>query len=619
MSDPSEPSTSPGPAPSPESPAPSPESSSPQPTTRSPRRGRRRLIITGVIVVVVLWCAFAALQMVQARQHAQKGLDQLETAQQDLGPAQLIRGEGLAPMKAARGEFDQAASAGDSLLLKPFMVLPYIGRQVRSVNDLTSSAAKVVHVGVDAMEASTQRLQKPTVAGPDRVALVRELGKIAAKARGELRGLDLGPSQALVGPLSTARTKFKTQLDKAQRSMIEVDDASKGVAQMAQGPSKYLVLAANNAEMRAGSGMLLSAGVMNMANGQFELGPMTDTGSLMVPAGAVPISGDLAARWGWTDPSQEWRNLAMSPNFPANAKLAAAMWKAKTGEQVDGVIAIDPLGLQALMEVSGPVVVDGKVITKDNVVKESLLQSYLDYESNPNDPNSGQAPTAQRHERSSDIARAIVDQLDAKGWDVANLVSDLQSAAQGRHVLAWSSKPEEQRGWEAAGVSGRLHPDSLLLALQNRAGNKIDQFMVVQAALEHRAVAAGSEVTVRIHIMNQTPSQGLNAFVEGPYPFSGFAVGEYRGILSLNVPGVSRAIHLDGGDKIVVAGPDGPTRVIGTEMQLFRGATKDFVLKFTVPKGYEHVTIEPSARYPTVTWSADGQTWQDDSARTIAW
>ena len=42
--------------------------------------------------------------------------------------------------------------------------------------------------------------------------------------------------------------------------MVDVDDASTGIAQMAQGPSKYLVLAANNAEMRAGSGMLLSAG-----------------------------------------------------------------------------------------------------------------------------------------------------------------------------------------------------------------------------------------------------------------------------------------------------------------------------------------------------------------------
>jgi hypothetical protein len=30
-------------------------------------------------------------------------------------------------------------------------------------------------------------------------------------------------------------------------------------------------------------------------------------------------------------------------------------------------------------------------------------------------------------------------------------------------------------------------------------------------------------------------------------------------------------------------------------------------------------TIEPSARYPTVTWAADGEIWHDNSARTITW
>ncbi len=181
-------------------------------------------------------------------------------------------------MQAAQAEFDQAASAGDSIFLKPFEIVPVVGRQVRSVDALTSSAAQVVHTGIEAMESSTARLQEPTAAGADRIRLVTELGAIAAKARQQLRGLDLGPSQALVGPLHDARDKFAKQLNKARTSMADVDDASKGVAQMAQGPSKYLVLAANNGEMRAGSGMLLSAGVMTLNNGKFDLGPMTDTG-----------------------------------------------------------------------------------------------------------------------------------------------------------------------------------------------------------------------------------------------------------------------------------------------------------------------------------------------------
>jgi hypothetical protein len=586
-----------------------------------PRRSRRRWIVLIVVIFVVTWSVVAAYQLLQARSHAQNGLDELEAAQQDLGPAELIRGKGLDRMQAARAEFDEAASAGDSIFLKPFEIIPVVGRQVRSVDALTSSAAQVVRTGIGAMEASTARLQEPTAAGPDRIRLVTELGQIAAKARAELRGLDLGPSQALVGPLHDARDKFAKQLRKAQTSMADVDDASKGVAQMAQGPSKYLVLAANNGEMRAGSGMLLSAGVMTLNNGNFDLGPMTDTGLLKLPAGAVPLpKGDLADRWGWTDPSQEWRNLSMSPIFAPNAALAAQMWQARTGEAVDGVIAIDPIGLQALLEVSGPVVVNGKTITKDNVVREILLQQYLDYETpDPSNPNSGHAPTAARREQASDIARAVIDQLDAKGWDVATLVEDLQHAAQGRHVMAWSSKPEQEKGWIGAGVAGQLKPDSLLLALQNRVGNKLDQFLPVQARFEHRPVSGGSEVTVRIHVENQTPAEGLNEFVAGPYPYSLFVRGEYQGILSVNIPGVSRKIRLEGGNKQVVAGPDGPTRVVGTEVRLLQGEKKDYVLRFVVPDGYERVTIEPSARYPAITWAYRSEIWQDNSAREITW
>ncbi len=594
------------------------DSPAPPPSPR-PRR-RRRLIWLAVGIVVVIWCVVAGLQLVQARRHAQRGLDELQSVKDNLGPAELIRGKGLGRMRAAESEFDDAASAGDSFLLKPFLVLPVIGRQVRSVSALTGSAAKVVQVGTDAMSESTKKLDRPTIAGPDRVALVRELGGVAAKARGQLRHVDLGPGEALLGPLRDARRKFGRQLGKIRQSMIDVDEASKGVAQMAQGPSKYLVLASNNSEMRAGSGMLLSAGVMTLQDGQFDLGPMTDTGELLVPAGAVPLgTNDFAKRWGWADPSQEWRNLAMSPTFPASAALAAQMWKAKTGQQVDGVFAIDPLGLQALIKVSGPVTVGGKLITKDNVIHETLLQSYLDYEGYQGDPGSLQSGTAARRERSSDIARAVIDQLDQQGWDVAKLVDELQSAAQGRHVMAWSSIPQQERGWQGAGISGRLRADSLLVALQNRGGNKLDQFLGVIASIEHRPVKDGSEVTVHINVRNDTPTEGLNTFVEGPFPQSGFVAGQYHGILSVNVPGVAGDVRLEGGTKIVTAGRDAKTYVIATEMDLFRGEQKQFVLHFRLPGGYEHLTVEPSARYPAITWTAGGKPWMDNSARPLSW
>src|SRR3954469_4230116 len=115
----------------------SPSAESPLPEMQpnpKPKRSRRRIITLVVVAFVVTWCAVAAFQLFSARSHAQSGLDQLESAQHDLGPAQLIRGKGLDRMKAAQDEFDAAASAGDSPFLKPFTVLPFVGRQIRSVD-----------------------------------------------------------------------------------------------------------------------------------------------------------------------------------------------------------------------------------------------------------------------------------------------------------------------------------------------------------------------------------------------------------------------------------------------------------------------------------------------------
>jgi hypothetical protein len=574
------------------------------------RRRRRWVpwVVVGVIVVVVIWSALAAFKLLDARRHAQRGLDQLELTRDTLGPADLIRGKGLPNMRAAQAEFQRASDSAGSPLLAPFKVLPFVGRQVRSVDALASSASKVSGIGVETMDQSSHELNRPSTTGVQRVVLTDRLGAIARGARDQLRSVDLGPGSALIGPLQDAHDKFATQLGRLRTAMADADDAATGLGAMLRGPSRYLVLAANNGEMRAGSGMLLSAGVLELQNGRFQLGPMTDTALLMLPPGAVPMSGDLAARWGFANPNQEWRNLALTPQFPATAELASRMWKARTGQSVDGVIAIDPAALQGLIAASGPVNVNGTTITKDNVISQILLTQYL-----TGDPGSDQ-----RHTLESDIARAVVAQLEAKGWDTANLVDDLRDAANGRHVLAWSSKPVQQRAWTAAGLSGLLPNDGLLVALNNTSGNKLDQFMHVRGSVAHQPVAGGSRVTVTVDVSNDAPQGVLPRIIIGPFS-PDFQPGEYQGILAIDIPQVARDIRYDSGGPLVASGPDYTTRVSAIPIDLQRGARHRYVLRFTVPNGYFHTQVEPSARIPGIAWTAGGARWQDDVAHPLSW
>ncbi len=575
-----------------------------------PRRRRWPYVVV-FVAVVVAWLAFSAFSLLRARHDANLGMDLLRQARSTLTPTDVVRGQGADILAAAERDFARAHDRVDKPWLKPLEIVPVVGRQVRSIDALTGSARRVVAVGSDAMTRSRAQLSAPVVTGDARVQQVRALGSIAGSAWRQLRSVDLGPGNALIGPLRDARTKFSHDLAKLRDALKNVDDASTGLAQLMQGPSRYLVVAANNAEMRAGSGMWLSAGLLDVQSGRFAVGDMRPTPDLALDPGVVPITGDLAARWGWTVPNQEWRNLMMSPQLPANAELAASMWRAQSPVPIDGVLVIDPVALQALLSASGPVNVDGKVIDADNVVAYVLHDQYYG-------ASTETTQQAERREQLSAIARAAIQGIDQHGWDASKLVDQLRTAAQGRHVLAWSSNPVQEKAWEAAGISGTFPRDSLMVSMLNRGGNKLDQYLHVDPTLVVTPTATRTAATLQVAVSNQTPPD-QPFYVEGPFPGTGLAAGEYLGILAVNVPADASNISIDNGAPLVAAGPDGDSRVVATYVRLARGQSRTLTVRFTLPAGARTIDVQPSARIPGEVWHFRDQQWVDSAARPLTW
>jgi hypothetical protein len=291
------------------------------------------------------------------------------------------------------------------------------------------------------------------------------------------------------------------------------------------------------------------------------------------------------------------------------------MWQARTGEPVDGVLAVDPYALRAIIAATGPVEVDGRPITAQNVVRELLLEQYRAVSDDPV-PEQELADQLARRERLSRVASAVIARLDAEDWDLARLVDALVPAARGRHILAWSAVPAQGRAWRAAGVDGALRRSSLMVSVLNRSGNKLDQFLSVEAALAARPVRDGVAVRLRLRIRNLAP-EGLGWYVLGPYPYSSLREGQYRGIVAVNLPWGAGAATLRGVERVVASGSDGPTRVIAGDIDLDRGETGVVTLRFRVPRGAERVRIEPSARSPETAWRVGGARFADDRAHAV--
>jgi hypothetical protein len=381
------------------------------------------------------------------------------------------------------------------------------------------------------------------------------------------------------------------------------------VADVLTGPRRYLVLALNNAEMRAGAGMVLSAGELRTADGRFELSDVRSVDDFPVPPEAVPLTGDLAGRWGWLAPNREWRNLLLSPRFPESAALAAQMWVAAGHDPVDGVLALDPVALKEILAATGPVAVDEREISADNVVQELLHDQYARFPAEE---------FAQRRDELGRVAQATFAAFSGGGWSATRLGPGLARAASGRHLLAWSPSPDAQTGWEAAGLDGSLSPDSLLVAVHNRGASKLDYLLPVTAQIELRPEGEDTVVELRL-ALDSKASSAEPPYVLGPFTGLGAAEGEYLGILAVTIPENARDARIDGFPSLAVAGPDGPTRVIGAPIRVPALAHEQFTVRFTLPGGHGRLRVEPSARVPPTEWRRGDGVWTDHEARTVRW
>jgi hypothetical protein len=594
------------------------------PDLTPPRRGRRRSRarrrrwpwVVGILVVLGVWGAFTAVARNRARVHTPAGVDQLEAARDVLSPRGLVRGEGIDLLRSARTEFAAARTQVRSPLLAPLRVLPVVGRQVRSVDALTGAARDVVDAGVNAIEGARTQLRQVKPVGHERVVLVQRLGEVASVAYEHLAAVDLGPSKALIGPLADARTRFGKELRKLKDATARSRDASAGMARFLQGPSTYLVFAANNNEMRIGSGTFLSVGTLTVNDGAFDLGDLRPTAEFQVPAAQAPkLTGDFAKRWGWLQPNQEFRNLASSPIFPTQAAVATRMWTALGNPKVDGVLALDPVALKALVQATHPVVVDGKQYGPNNLLPEVYLNQYVGL--------SGTDEVQQaRRDRLSAIAKAAIQNLQGD-FDTTDLIDTLRIAAEGRHIIGWSRDRAEQAGWEAAGIGGILGRDSLMLGVHNRGGNKLDQFLDVQAHLRTATDAKGTAVSIAVTMTNNSPA-GLPQYVAGPYPNAvDSKEGRYQGLLTAELPSLARDIYITDAAgkrlKLVASGSDEEQWVASAYVQADRAQTAKATVHFRLPAGDRRLSVEPSARVPAIDWRYEGRRWRDEGIRDLTW
>lgn len=559
-----------------------------------------------------LWLLFCGWSLLQARSELLDVRSELRTIRDDTDGAALLEETTTRRLDRLGERIAGARDRVRSPVLAPLRALPVLGRQLHSVDGLAGATEEVIDISSTTLRRVDETVSRADEPDTDRLAVVADLRDVAADARERLEGVDLGPRDALVGPLHDARRELALDLDELVGLVGDVERAADGVGGLLASDSCYLLLAANNAEMRAGSGMFLQAGELCFDGGDFSLGDLSSTGDLRLPDTAVPIADpDLAARWGLLLPNAEYRNLGVTPRFEATAELARSMWEASTGRQVGGVLAVDPVALAALLGSTGPITVDGVTYDADSVVDELLVEQYEGFLDEDFD-------AAERRDRLGEVAAAAVTSFESGGWDLATMVDELPEAVAGRHILGWSADPDIQAAFESMGMAGQLEDRSVAISILNRGGGtgggKLDPFLETRARVRVDDRRAGQRaVSIEIRITN-TVEEGTPTYVE--FIDEEVRFGVYEGILAVNVPGAAgRArIEVDGEPvPLYAGGDDGPTKLVAANFELGPERSLTFVVRFDLPADLDTLHVEPSARVPATRWRWPGDDDRDET------
>jgi hypothetical protein len=574
-----------------------------------PRRRRRTVVratLLVAVVVVLLWAVVAARLLLEARNRAIEGRDTLQALMDtDVLDADLSTVQGS--LRSASDDFDAGRGNLEHPLLWPLRPLPVVGRQLASARALSVTASEVLRTLVPVVDRA---LAGRELGGDPsrRLELLAGLEQDLGAARDQLAAPDLGPSEALLAPLADARQEAAVQFGDAASQVDQALVLVRGLRSFLA-DSTYVLLASNQAEMATTGGMYLSVGELRTPGGDFELGQFGHAYTFFpVPSAGEP-DPDVRARWGFMVPGNDFRKLNLTPRFEDyTGPRTLDLWQVVSGHRASGVLVLDPVVIQALLQVVGPVEVEGQTYDADTILQYALVDQYQQF--------GNEAAQTERREVISAVARASVQALGERSWDPVDLVRALKPAAEGRHLLAYSEVEVQEEMWSTVGVDGAIEGDELLVNVGNRAGQKLDSFLDLDVTSSIDDTPDGHRLHLDLTVTNNSP-EDLGPWFDGIGTWLDVEPGTYVGRLSVFAPAGTRTIAFGPDQPFETYGPDGPLLMATTRFEVARAASRHFAIDLDLDAYVSQVTVVPSGRIPPITWSWEGRSWEDTAPSTL--
>lgn len=555
------------------------------------RRGRIvAAMVGGVAVLSLVAAGLSAMSvrsdMTQGNQQARRAVDLLNRGDYQ---------EAVVLFADASQAFESVDRRLGGPLGKMALLVPGVAQNVSAGADLAAvatDATRDVAAALDQIDAETLRV----VDGRIDIAAVRAVEQPLASVQDILADLrkttDDVRSPWLLGRLQDELDELRADLDDKEPQLRNAIDAVALGPQLlgADQPRRYLVMFTSPAELRGITGFFGNYADVTIDDGRIdvtEFGRRSELSQFVAENGATcsACPQEFIDRYGpyslAVGPDLEWlrygwENSTMPAHFPYIAEAAAAVYPQSGKSSVDGIIAIDPYVVQALMKYTGPIDVPelGVTVLPDDAATFILEDQYV--------------LAAQDNETRVDaldtLGRQVIEKVLAGALPVpSDLARDLGPLVAEKRLLAWTTDEAEQDLFDRIGMLGALpalgDDGGFGFTAVNGGNSKIDVFLERDTDVRIETGADGQRLLVAdVTLTNNSPADGLPRNVIGNW--RGLPEGTSRLLVTMYGPPDLRTLLVDGQpveyDVAPEAGWTGYSRVV----DIGAGRSVEFHLEF---------------------------------------
>ena len=529
--------------------------------------------------------------------------DLLEERNLDVTAAELDQAED--DFERAQEKIDRASGVlGSDLILSVASRLPWLGGQVDAARDLAEIGSHSAAIGSESVEAlrAFQRVRDT------------EGGELSEKVVSVLDALDphltviedhlaivheerarIG-DRGLVSPLASAISSLDQRLEELEDRLANQRRAQEMAPMVLgyQGPQTYLVLAHDNTEIMATGGFVLVYGFLTFDDGKLQdlsfdnvanvvdgEWPPTDGRPYIEPPRA--LREHLLSNWPMGLAEASWW-----PDFPTAAKNAIEIYRVNSGDQrtIDGVLGINFLTLEKLLEVLGPVTVDRyeETVTSETVTSQTLINTHR---------GTLRPWETDRYDFTGYVAQEVIERTlsaDSSLW--GSLLDALNALGQEKSLLLYHTDPAVQREIVGFGWDGGIEQttgDYLMAVDSNLRRNKLNLVVETSIDLDVRLDAEGNARNVATITYRNDHSSWARTADPRLLPLmtgGGWPVPLYGSYLRLLVPGASelQALALGGiPAEVEEVSTEGARASFGFYVSVPLDSTAEVTYEYVVP------------------------------------